>query len=224
MQIVTPQMVEDVAWDGQLTQANVSFRSATAPPRVSLGKPSVWAMDALKAQLGKDWVKPADAQRYALARFDFTLHKPDDERARYTNAALHVYLRPRDGAGQAFAFDLMPQRVLADDKRAIKFSLEPNLKFAVLGEAGVKAGIEIEHHNAFPVAQAYGLGEAHPYWQFQNHATAPLLGCQSVYLVVAASGAVRVSVELQAAVESRFGIVRLGTPEDARENLSWVIG
>ena len=37
MQIVTPQMVEDVAWDGQLTQANVSFRSATAPPRVSLG-------------------------------------------------------------------------------------------------------------------------------------------------------------------------------------------
>jgi hypothetical protein len=53
MQIVSPHVIEDVAWQGQLAQANLGFRGTTAPPRVSLGKPSVWTMDALKAQLGK---------------------------------------------------------------------------------------------------------------------------------------------------------------------------
>lgn len=71
------------------------------------------------------------------------------------------------------------------------------------------------------------MGESHPSWQFAHHAAHPLLGCQSVYAVLDApgdAGGVRLSVELIATLETRFGgIIRVGLPEEARAHVSRVI-
>jgi hypothetical protein len=88
-------------------------------------------------------------------------------------------------------------------------------------------GAEIEYRQVYPVIQGFGLGESAPYWQFAHHAAHPLLGCQSVYAVADAplgADGVRLSVELAAALETRYGIIAVGLPEPARAHLSRVIG
>lgn len=126
------------------------------------------------------------------------------------------------------AHDLFPQRLTADSKRKFTLGLGPDLKFAQAFEAKLaNVGAEIEYQQAFPVIQGFGLGESRPYWQFSHHAANPLLGCQSVYLVVAApTGAdgVRLSIELTAELQTRFGPLRVGPPQEAQANLSWTIG
>jgi hypothetical protein len=126
------------------------------------------------------------------------------------------------------AHDLYPQRLTAETKGKFTVGLGPDLKFAEVFEASLfEVGAEIEYRKAFPIIQGYGLGESRPYWQFAHHAANPLLGCQSVYAVLAApqdAGGVRLSVELIATLETRFGgIIRVGLPEEARAHVSRMI-
>lgn len=70
----------------------------------------------------------------------------------------------------------------------------------------MSASSESSDRKAFPVIQAFGLGEH--LLAVHHHATYPLVGCQSVYVVVAApknAQGVRLSVEFVAAVETRWG-------------------
>jgi hypothetical protein len=86
-----------------------------------------------------------------------------------------------------------------------------------------EVGAEIEYRQVFPVIQGFGLGESNPYWQFARHATFPLLGCQYVYALLAApagASGVRLSVEMVATWETRYGPLRVGLPEEARAHVS----
>ena len=227
MRLITPTVIEQVAWEGYLEPLGATFRSATGLPRVTLGEPVAWSAQALESETGKKWSPPLGDRRYSLLRLACTLHPLDDSRAHYTETTLTAHLRSRDGIGHVLAHDLYPQRVTAETKGKTSLTLKPDFKFAqVIEFAPGEAGVEIEHHDVFPVIQAYGLGESQPYWKFDQHPAHPLIGCQSVYLVLAApsdSGAVRLSVELIATVESRFGPLRVGLPQDARASLSRVI-
>jgi hypothetical protein len=192
-----------------------------------LGEPVVWKMDALQAQVGKEWTPPADGRLYALVRIDFTLHPLEDSSARYEEAQLRVFLRPRAGNDDVIALDLYPTQVTAKKSGKVNVNLKPELKFVPGIEFNPgEAGVEIEHHDVFPVIQAFGVGQRNPYWTFKNDAARKLIGSQSVYLVVAvppdAQGA-RLSVELTAQVKSKFGIFNGSVPEEARANLSKVI-
>jgi hypothetical protein len=229
MRIITPEEIGQVAWEGALKQSGQSFsKGVTAPPRVTMGEPVWWpAEQALESETGKKWTPPTGGQRYTLVRLSCTLHPPAEERTRYTDVTLTAYLRPHAAVGAAVAHDLYPLRETTETKGKFTVSLGPELKFAPsvdvkLGEIGA----EIEFRRVFPVIQAFGLGESRPYWQFKHDATAPLLGSQSVYMVVAAAeqaGGVRLSVELVATVETRFGPIRVGLPEEARTHLSKLI-
>ena len=97
MLITTPTQVQQVAWQGKLVQAVGVFRGVITSPTATLGEPVVWKMDALQAQVGKAWTPPADGRLYALVRIDFTLHPLEDSSARYEEAQLRVFLRPRAG-------------------------------------------------------------------------------------------------------------------------------
>ncbi len=233
MRIITPTEIksEHIAWEGSLEPLAESFSVRTARPRVTLGQPVWWSAEqAMQSETGKQWTPPAGNRRYTLVRLACTLHPPSNPQAsfRYTEARLNTYLRPHYGAGSVIAHDLYPQRLSADQKKKYSVGLGPDLKFAQLFEASLfEVGAEIEVNHAFPVVQGYGLGESAPYWQFAHHQARPLLGCQSVYVVLDAPGdaeGARLSVTLNASLETRFGPVRLGLPEEARAYVGATIG
>jgi hypothetical protein len=229
MRIVTPTEIERVAWEGHLEPLAETFKDAPPLPRVTLGEPAWWpAEQAMEGETGKKWTPPPGDRRYTLLRLACSLHPPGDSRARYTEATLTAYLRPRHGAGTVVAHDLYPRRLTAETQGKVTVGLGPDLKFAQLFEASLfEVGAEIEIHKVFPVVQGYGLGESRPYWQFAHHGANPLLGCQSVYAVLDApadASGVRLSVELVATLETRYGPIHLGLPEEARARVGQVVG
>jgi len=217
MRIVTPTEIERVAWAGYLEPLGQTFRIADLP-RLTLGEPTIWPPEALESETGKKWSPPASDRRYALLRLACTLHKPDDPRTRYTEATLAADLHPLQGAGSVIAHDLYPQRVTATSSSKSVLALKPDFQFYDVGLSLGEVGVEIEHHNAFPVIQAFGLGESRPYWQFARHEASPLLGCQSVYVVLAApkDSGVRLEIELTVRMETRYGPIRVGLPDEVR--------
>ena len=227
MRIVTPTEIEDVAWEGYLQPQGDVYRSGTTLPRVTLGEPE-WcpAEQALESETGIAWTPLSADRRYALVRLACTLHRPREDRSRYTDARLQAYLRvmQSSGPGTVVAYDLYPQRRSAEQKGAFTFSLGPDLKFAeVVDLSLVQVGAEIEYRQVYPVIQAFGLGESNPYWQFTHHATHPLLGSQWVYALLSApagAGGVRLSLEIVATLETRYGPLRVGLPEEARAHIS----
>jgi hypothetical protein len=230
MRIITPTAIEQVAWEGELEPLAEAFKSADLRPRVTLGEPAWWpAEEALEKETGKRWSPPASGRRYTLLRLACTLHPPGEARARYSEAALGVSLRPRRArAGPVVAHDLLPQRITVEQTTTLKAGLKPDLKLGDALEVSLlEVGAEIEVPQVFPAVQAYGLGESHVEWRFAHHAARPLLGCQSVYAVLDApgeAGGVRLTVELVATLETRFGPIRLGLPAEAQAHISRVVG
>lgn len=228
MHIITPTEIDRVAWEGTLRPLSPTFM-AEPLPKVTLGKPVWWpAAQAMQSETGQTWTPPADGLVYTLLRLACTLHPPQDSHTRYVDATLTVYLRARKGSATVVAHDLFPKRLTVDSERTFGVSLGPGLEFADLIEATlVRVGAEITFHKAFPVVQGFGIGESRPYWQFAHHAANPLLGCQSVYLVLAAPQAangVRMSVELIANLQTRHGPIRAGLPEPTRAVIGQAIG
>ena len=125
MRIITPEEIEQVAWEGALKPSGQSFsKGVTAPPRVTMGEPVWWpAEQALESETGKKWTPPAGGQRYTLVRLSCTLHPPAEARTRYTDVTLTAYLRPHAAVGAAVAHDLYPLRETAETKG--KFTVEP---------------------------------------------------------------------------------------------------
>jgi len=230
MRIITPTgiEIEEVAWEGYLEPLGQTYRKDVRLPRVTLGRPAWWpAGQAVADQTGQVWSPPSAERAYTLVRLACTLHPPALARSRYSQARLTAYLRPKTGPGSVIAHDLYPQRVEADSRRKYTVSLGPELKFAELVDLSLgEVGAEIEVRQVFPVIQGYGLAESRPYWDFGRHASHPLLGSQSVYFVAAApreAGGFRLTLELAATLETRFGPVRLAPPQTAQASLSWLI-
>jgi hypothetical protein len=230
MRIITPTEIEHVAWEGYLEPLRERYLARAPSPGVTLGEPAWWpAEQAMEGETGQKWTPPAGDRRYTLLRLACTLHPPVEARTFHKEATLTAYLRPRHSgvAGTVVAHDLYPQRLTADDKGKFTIGLGPDLKFTPAFEASLfEVGAEIEVHKVFPVIQGYGLGESHPYWQFAHHEARPLLGCQSVYAVLDApqeAGGVRLSLELVATLETRWGPITVGLPQEAQAHLSRTI-
>ncbi len=214
------------AWDGYLEPLGETLRAGKLP-RVSLGEPAIWdAAAALKSEIGRDWTPPQPGRVYTLIRLSCTLHPPDQD-ARFTEARLEAPLGVDSGADRALAHDLFPLQQTVTDAGTLAVGLNPALKFAkAIDVSLLEVGVEKEYAAVFPVIQAYGLGEANPYWQFQAHDQFPLQGSQKVYLLAAAPPAarVRLHVRLTVSVEHRrWGILRYGTPQTASAHLTFDI-
>jgi hypothetical protein len=228
MRIITPTEIEHVAWEGYLEPLAESFKGAESLPRVTLGEPAWWpAEQAMEGETGNKWTPPSGDRRYTLLRLACTLHPPAEARTLYKEATLTAYLRPRHDVGRVVAHDLYPQRLTAEEKGTFKVGLGPDLKFAGLVDVSLlEVGAEIEYQQVYPVIQGYGLGESRPYWQFAHHEAHPLLGCQSVYAVLDApedAGGARLSIELVATLETRWGPITVGLPQEAQAHLSRTI-
>ena len=230
MKIVTPTEIESVAWEGNLVAPAVSFAAKSATRlTATIGRPEIWpAADALENEVGQKWTPPLGDADYWLVRLACTLRDPSGLQS-ITEAQQRLYLRPQNSsAGEtgAYAYNLYPDRLGVEDKSEFSIGLGPELKFAgsefKVGELGAK----IEYRKVFPVIQGYGAGESAPYWIFRPHAAHPLEGSQFVYAVVAATagaGGIRAYVKLVVTVETQFGPLRFGTPEEARAHTKFTI-
>jgi hypothetical protein len=228
MKIITPTELEKIAWEGELDTQIDMFKGPGVKARVAIGEPVSWpAEQAVQSQTGQAWSPPSGDRRYTLVRLALNLYPAGDAHIYYTQATFTAFLRPKNGAQPVIALDLYPQRLTAETRGKFNLTLKPELKFASLLDASLLAlGAEIETIQVFPLIQAFGLGEAKPSWQFTGSPANPLLGCQSVYLVVSApadSGGVRLSLELTARLETRYGPLQLSMPQAARTNLSRLI-
>ena len=231
MQITTPTEITSVAWEGELVAPATSYALPTQErPVVTIGQPAIWAVaEALENQVGQKWTPPLGDADYWLVRLACTLRNPSG-RQTITEAEQRLYLRPRNnsaGETAAYAFSLFPDRLGVENKKEFSASLGPELTFVSgfglkVGELGAK----IEYRKVFPVIQSYGAGESTPYWVFKPHAAHPLEGSQSVYAVAVAranAGGIRASVELVVTVETQFGPIRFGTPEEANVHTGFTI-
>jgi hypothetical protein len=172
MHIETPTTIEQVAWEGNLVALGQTFAGGETPARVTLGEPVWWAAEeAMTSATGKPWTPPADSRKYILARFACTLYPLSDPHARFSEATLTVYLRPRTGDSKVVAHALFPERMMIDQAGKITAKLVPELKFSsVVDVKGLELGTEIAYHKVFPTIQAFGLGESQPSWQFTGNA------------------------------------------------------
>ncbi|MCB9418542.1 MAG: hypothetical protein H6667_01965 [Ardenticatenaceae bacterium] len=216
------------AWEGYLEPLGEALRGGGPLPRVSLGEPATWNVAAaLQSELGKTWTPPDPALVYTLIRLSCTLHPPNDRGSRYTEVRLDAPLRVLNGPGQALAHDLFPMQQTVQDTGKIAVGLNPKLKFAkAIDVELLEVGVEKNYAATFPVVQAYGLGEANPYWLFRDHDQFPLQGSQKVYLLAAAppDARLRLHLRLAAAVKPRrWDIVRYGLPPTAVTRLTFDI-
>ncbi len=241
MQFTTPNEIESIAWEGELVEPEEGnmFRGATGSgfrgdtvrsgPVCAIGKPEVWAAeDAVEALAGQPWTPPLGGARFWLVRLACTLREPEG-RPSIIEAQQTLFLQPVASGedADAYAYSLIPDRLGVEDKAEIRFALGLGLKFA--GGMELKAGeigATIDYRKVFPVIQGYGAGKALCEWKFKPHRQHPIDGTQFVYAVVAAkpdSNTVRATLELRATVESTFGPITLGPPEEARTRLTFTI-
>jgi len=236
MLIVTPLEIESVVWEGELVPSVATRGVGPAQrPVAAIGKHEVYPVaQALEVETGKKWTPPLGGADFWLVRWACTLREPGG-RPTIAEATQTLYLRPRNpaageraaGGGYAvYAHSLFPERLTVEDQAEFNASLTPELKFASAEVKPGGLGAKIQYRKVFPVIQAYDVGTPTPYWVFKPHAAHPLAGSQFVYAVVAAqagTGGVRGSVELVVTVETRFGPLRLGLPEEARAHVGFVI-
>jgi hypothetical protein len=233
MRILTPSTLapDEIAWEGELAlpDPTIIYKSATpVKARVAIGKPVWWpAGTAVEGETGKKWTPPAGDRAYTLLRLACTLYPPAERYTHYRTATLSLFLRPRSGPGAVVAHDLYPRRLTQSRTGKFSISLTPELTFAegVSVKPG-ELGAEIEFEQALPVVQSYGLGQANPAWEFQRQTAHPLLGDLAVYAVTdtpADATGLRLTIELMATLETRYGPVRLALPDAARAHVSQVI-
>jgi hypothetical protein len=245
MFIPTPTEIAPVAWEGELVAPPVSYGGRAERPYATIGAPERWpaadvlANDAPGGPPGVAWTPPLGGAEFWLLRLACTLRAPQAAgrsarlaagAARITEATQSLYLRPANAgapAEGAYAYSLYPDQESVESEVEFKVSLGPELAFA----PGVKAklgelGATFPYRWTYPVIQAYKVGTPAPYWEFKAHATRPLEGSQFTYAVVAArpgSGGVRGTVALRVTVQSQWGKIRYGPPEEAHEHLSFTL-
>lgn len=228
MRIATPTEIESAAWEGALEPMVETYSEITPSLRVTLGEPAWWSAEQIMENVGgKKWVSPSGHRRYVLLRMACALHRPTDARTGYVEATFTMYLRPRQGAQPVVAYDLYPQDLAAETRGKFTVGLGEALKFsAPTGSGPEDVGVEIEYHQVFPVIRGYGLGESSPYWQFARDDRERLLGCQNFYVVLDVpreAGGVQLNVELIATLETRWGAITVGLPEEAYPHTSRMI-
>lgn len=219
MLLSLPETLTDIAWEGELQAPALAKSAGDAKITASLGRPEIWrAEDALENHTGQPWVPPLGDTRFWLVRLACTLHPPRKHEV-IMEARQSLALSASDGSeGGIYAFSLFPEQVDAEEKRSFKAALGAKLKFAKVELSGGEVGVNIEYRKVFPVITAFGAGEAYPYWIFKPHDTAPLIGSQFVYAVVAAQGGGIGEISFTVTVDSKLGPLRLGLPREAMEH------
>lgn len=225
MRIYTPPDIKDVAWEGVLIPATGAVDDCAAVPRVTLAEPAWWSAETLMAHLGTQaWSPPNREWRYVLVRLGFSLQPLRSEGAFVRQAALTATLTPYHAVPEAaLVRDLYPHRLTDRGARKYDLHLDKWLRFQnTTPEAPAEAAVGIEYIKTYPVIQGYGAGKCSPYWRFTYDTGRPLVGCQTVYMLVEApekTGGVRIDLQLMTEVQTAKTRFSVSLPGQARAQI-----
>ncbi len=192
-------------------------------PTISIGKPHWWNQQNI---MGDQLITPASGARYGLARFVFALRPQKNQDVKRVEFNIHLHAK---GAGaRPIAFDLLPKTTTVEETGKVSVGIDPKFKFVAIKASGIpKAEVAIDIKQAKVVIASEGTGSSAARWLFESHATRPLVGDTSVYVIVELPPGVeaaRATLHLRAEVKDRFNVASYFVPEEQRERLSVVLG
>ena len=220
MDILTPDVVTDVIFDGYMDSYDSTVR--TEQTRVQIGRPEWWYVTEL---MGAAWKPPQGDDTYLLVRFSFSLEPPEGHTIEQVRLTAQL-----EGVPQQLmpvAYDLFPSDVTEEVQRDVKLTFAPSLKLQEVEASIGSVESTIRISRVEPVISALGLGTASPAWAIRKHPKHPLIGSRLFYAVIAypsAATRIEIHLDLTATVQAgRFGLWRLKTPDTSRATLTRLI-
>lgn len=216
-------------WEGALEPGAGMFKATRGDdaPTIRIGKPHWWNQQNI---MGDQLITPANGARYGLARFVFALRPQKNQDVH--RVEFNIHLHAKSAGARPIAFDLFPKTTTADKTGKVSVGIDPKFKFtdgvSTVEASGMpKAEVAIDMKQAKVVIASEGTGSSAARWLFESHATRPLVGDTSVYVIVELPPnveAARAALHLRAEVKDRFNVVSYFVPEEQRERLSVVLG
>ena len=215
----------ETLWDGALEPGAgvyAATRGGDESPSLRFGKPHWWNQQNI---MGDKLITPANGARYGLARFVFAVRPQKNPEVKRVELTVHLHAK---GAGaRPIVFDLLPKTTTVEQSGKASVGIDPKFKFVAIEASGIpKAEVAIDIKQAKVVIEAEGTGQSQARWLFESHATRPLVGDTSVYVIVELPpgvDAARATMHLRAEVKSRFKVASYFVPEEERERLSVVL-
>jgi hypothetical protein len=208
-------------WEGMLEQPAVTYRTADSIS-ASIGEPFQWADGEM---LGGNWKPPVGGNRFYLLQLAFTLSPRGN--IKVTSADFCLTLG-KQADKRAVVFDVFPREQTVEVKNAITLGVGADFKLSPLVEASIgKADITVDFGYVVPVIRVEGLQESKLCWRYAEHAKYPLTGSRRMVAIVSLPDGMKnalATMELTVNAESRFGPIRVSTPETEQAKLRWVVG
>lgn len=207
-------------WEGALEQPAVAFRG-TERVIASIGEPFQWADGEM---LGGNWKAPVGGNRFYLVQLAFTLSPRGNIKV---NSADFCLTLGRQGDKKALVFDAFPceQTIATDD--SVTLGIGPDFKFGTTDASLAKAEAKFDLGRVIPVVHVEGLQESKLCWRYSEHPKYPLTGSRRMVAIVSLPDGMNsalATLELTVNVDSRFGPIRVSTPEMGQERLRWIVG
>jgi hypothetical protein len=207
-------------WQGTLEAPAVTYRGVDGVS-ASIGEPFQWADGEM---LGEKWKPPLGDNRFYLLQLAFTLSPRGNMKV--TSAEFYISLGAQGGK-RALIFDAFPREQLIEQKDSVTLGIGPDFKFGTTEASVAKAETTIDFGYAVPVIRIEGLQETRLCWRYTVHAKYPLSGSRRMFAIVTLPPEMktaRATFSLTVSAESRFGPIRVSTPETEQSRLIWVVG
>ena len=222
---ISPSTEINPLWEGTLVSPAETFRGAfrggAEDVSASIGKPFQWADGEL---LGKRWTPPVGGNRFYLLQLAFTLKTSGNLKITSADFCLSLGAQNRE---RAVVFDAFPREQTIERKNALTLGVGPDFKFGTSEASLAKAETTIDFGQVIPVIHVEGLQESRLCWRYREDAKYPLLGSRRMFAILSLPPAIKTvlaTFDLTVSAESRFGRIRVSTPETESAKLRWVVG
>jgi hypothetical protein len=178
----------DQSRSGQSQGAKLPGTALRSMPVVSIGQPETWPLQDLYSPrtLPRPIRTKLSQADFYLARFSCSF-LPVHEESRVEWARFGVTLLPHSATGaQPIAFDFYPEKVLQEEKRQIKVTLSPLLKFQALEASLGSADFGFEYAEQIPLISAALNNSFTPSWDYTAGPKREVLGTKWMYLLIKA--------------------------------------
>lgn len=239
MWLEVPEEAGDILWEGSLELASEEVvrslertlegetKDVRDLPVVSIGRPEVWALDAVypPEEMPPLLRAKAEEAEFYLVRF-YCSFRPIRKKSSIEWARFHVHLLPDRQAQQPTAYDLHPREVTHEAQRNTQVTLGPSLKFQEVEASLGNVSFGLKYLELQPSIIASGIGERSPSWDFEEGRGIRIAGGKCMHALVRAprgTGTVRAILDLTADVMLRgrwLPVVAIRNQQQAQERLT----
>jgi hypothetical protein len=202
MYISAPSGIKDL-WKGQLipTEESIQVWESTIQrqgrrikgdfplkksnlPLVSIGIPDVWKLQDLypKQKIPRSISVKLEESDFYFVRLACSF-RPIHQEIAIENATFCLLFQYTDGE-LPIAYDMHPLLIEKEDKKNVRFSLNPTLKFVQLETSLGEIEFGFEYNELTPLISATGVMEPNPAWEYKEAAGHILQGSKLMHLLM----------------------------------------